>query len=223
MKTCPICAMEYDVAVCPVCGYDQSRDYERYPTLGSVPQGSPSRAGLQADYEASLHRDECPCCGRHVEGKYCGFCGFHMSEILGIRSAAQVEALGAAHRENFLGDLKDISLVNYHYQWDPETSRLEFHHADERRLADGRDCHPGIFWSGPLFGQLDTNDYPDLELTLSYRWRGRLGSCKVTVPTVRTDDFWRVGLLLDAQLRLQVFLGSPTKFSVSQPVMLDLN
>ncbi len=223
MKICPICGTEYDELLCPECGYDLSRDYEQFPTFLPLPRGIGSIATRRADYEASQRRDECPCCGRHVTSGYCGFCGFHVAGLAGIRSKAQVEARAAAHRELYLSDLRDISIVNYHYEWNPETSRLEFRNADERRLADGRDCHPGIFWSEPIFGQLSTEDYPSLELMLSYRWRGNRKTCRVTVPTVRTDSFWQVGLLMDAQLRLQAFLGDPTKFSVSEPVALDLN
>ncbi len=222
MKICPICGIEYEQLQCPECGFDPSRDYEQYPTLAPLPGDLPSLAVQRAEYEASLRRDECPCCGRHVESTYCGFCGFHMGSIAGIRSAEQVDALAAAHREIYLSDLQEISIVNYHYQWNPETSRLEFYNADEQFLANGCDCHPGICWSEPLFAQLSPNDYPTLELLLSYRWRGSRKTCKVTVPTVKTDSFWRIGLLMDSQLRLQVFLGDATKFSVSEPVALDL-
>lgn len=221
MQTCPICGSEYEGLLCS-CGYDLSCDYALYPTFLRLPDGMQSNSARQADYLASLRREDCPCCGRRVEGDYCGFCGFHVAGILGIRSQDRVDAIATAHREAFLRDLTDIAIVNYHYRWNPDSSRLEMYHADERRLANGTDCHPGIFWSDPLFGQLDTDDYPTLELMLSYRWDGQRKTLRVPVPTVRTDNFWRVGLLIDDQLRLRVFLGDPTEFTTSEPVNLDL-
>lgn len=222
MNSCPICGSEYEGLLCS-CGYDLSCDYERYPTFIQLPEGLESNSARRAGYLASLRRDDCPCCGRYADGDYCGFCGFHVAGILGIRSADRVETIAAAHRERFLSALTDIAVVNYHYRWNAETSRLEMHHADERILADGKACHPGIFWSDPLFGQLDTDDFPTLDLMLSYRWNGARKTLRVTVPTVRTHNFWQVGLLIDDQLRLRVFLGDPTEFTTSEPVALDLD
>ena len=223
VQTCPICESEYDGRLCGCCGFDPCQDYESFLTLMPLPADLRSVAGLRADYLASLRREDCPCCGRHVERDYCGFCGFHVAGLKGIRSQERVDALAAAHREAFLKDLTDIAIVNYHYRWNGETSRLELSRADERRIADGTQCHPGIFWTEPLFGQLDTNDYPTLELMLSYRWLGKRRTCKVTVPTLRTDTFWRVGLLIDDSLSLRVFLGGPTEFTVSEPEILMLD
>lgn len=38
---CPVCGKRYTATICPDCGFDDSRNYERYPTFGQV-SGVPS-------------------------------------------------------------------------------------------------------------------------------------------------------------------------------------
>lgn len=37
---CPVCGKENNSALCPECGFDTSRDYEKHPTLSPVRTGS---------------------------------------------------------------------------------------------------------------------------------------------------------------------------------------
>lgn len=222
MWSCPVCQQENSAATCPVCGYDPSRDYGAHPTLARIPEGSVSVSGRRAAYLARQYRF-CPCCGRPAEDAYCGFCGLHMDRLRRTPDPDQAARMAADHREAFLAGLKDISVILYRYRWNPAASRLELRNAEGLRLADGQDCHPGVFWSEPLFGQLDPDDYPQLELKLSYFWRGRKKTAALTVPTLRTGSFWQLGLLVDDRLRLRVFLGDPTAFTVSEPLELELS
>ena len=51
MWKCPVCDKENNAAtVCPTCGYDQTCDYERYPTAFAVTTATPTR---------TLRRQEC--------------------------------------------------------------------------------------------------------------------------------------------------------------------
>ena len=55
---CPICDEALRSGLCPVCGYDESRDYERWPTLQVIPDGMramPVQAGI-IDVEMELSR-----------------------------------------------------------------------------------------------------------------------------------------------------------------------
>lgn len=47
MWKCPVCEKENSMLLCESCGFDGSCDYEHYPTLGSVPWQSRSRAGYR--------------------------------------------------------------------------------------------------------------------------------------------------------------------------------
>lgn len=40
MWKCPVCEQESDGVCCAFCGFDTSRDYEHYPTIAPIPDGS---------------------------------------------------------------------------------------------------------------------------------------------------------------------------------------
>lgn len=52
--SCPVCAAAVKNGICPVCGYDRSRDYEKYPTFGTVGK-TPSVAGMRARRRPQPH------------------------------------------------------------------------------------------------------------------------------------------------------------------------
>lgn len=54
MRRCPVCEEENNTLLCLHCGFDGSCDYESYPTLGTVPWQSRSRAG----YHKALEKQE---------------------------------------------------------------------------------------------------------------------------------------------------------------------
>lgn len=52
MENCPVCGKQAPAAgSCDICGYDGSRDYEAHMTLGPVPAGARSLAGMRLDYK----------------------------------------------------------------------------------------------------------------------------------------------------------------------------
>ena len=49
---CPVCDQENPSMLCPRCGFDASRDYEKYPTLGVIPSVSALRRQWQGQSDA---------------------------------------------------------------------------------------------------------------------------------------------------------------------------
>ena len=49
---CPVCDQENSSMLCPRCGFDASRDYEKYPTLGVIPSVSALRRQWQGQSDA---------------------------------------------------------------------------------------------------------------------------------------------------------------------------
>lgn len=47
---CPVCTWEHPSMLCPRCGFDSSRDYEKYPSFGIV-EKSPAVSALRKDRE----------------------------------------------------------------------------------------------------------------------------------------------------------------------------
>ena len=58
MWKCPVCDKENNAAtVCPTCGYDQTCDYERYPTAFAVTTATPTRTCLLYTSDAAGEAD----------------------------------------------------------------------------------------------------------------------------------------------------------------------
>lgn len=62
MWNCPVCASDNRTMVCG-CGFDNSRNYESFPTFGRLPAGIPSASGLTEDPEPRMAEVTCPDCG----------------------------------------------------------------------------------------------------------------------------------------------------------------
>lgn len=50
MRTCSVCGNQTGESVCPICGFDESCNYECYPTLSAVPEGVEPVSGRAAAY-----------------------------------------------------------------------------------------------------------------------------------------------------------------------------
>lgn len=129
---CPICDEKMDTQVC-VCGYDVSRDYEKYPTFAPVPRGVESGAVLR-DRMNNLVR--CAGCGYHgfalskTEGKLaCMHCGRALTEA---ELKPLTDALGMkkepTHKKNLLDVVLDPKFV--------EQVRASAHEPTEAELAE---------------------------------------------------------------------------------------
>lgn len=162
----------------------------------------------------------CQCCGAELTGSRCAYCGF--VEIIDMDGTGNevVQNMAAVHKKNLVAAITDISIVSYSYKWNEAKSRLELDKKETLKLADGNDCYPGMLWTAQSFGQLAAGK--DLTLDISYRFRGVQKQVSCTVPTVQSDDFWQVGLLIDQNLKLKVFLGTKKKNAEAEPVALEL-
>lgn len=162
----------------------------------------------------------CQCCGAELTGSRCGYCGF--VEIIDMDGTGSevVRSMAAVHKKNLAAAITDISIVSYSYRWNDAKSRLELDKKEELKLADGADCYPGLLWSTQDFGQMAAGK--DLSLDLSYRVRGAEKHLSCTIPTVQCDDFWKLGLLIDQNLKLQLLLGTEKKHAQTEPMPLEL-
>lgn len=55
MEHCPVCNMPVQTAICPECGFDSSRNYEKLPTLGFAVNGTLLAVGLNEDEQCDVH------------------------------------------------------------------------------------------------------------------------------------------------------------------------
>lgn len=162
----------------------------------------------------------CQCCGAQMNGSKCGYCGF--VEIIDMDGSGTelVRSLAAAHRKKLAAALTDLSVVSYRYAWNEAKSCLEMDRKEELKIADGADCCPNVKWSSRDFGQLPAGE--EITLDISYRFKGVKKQRSCTIPTVRCSDFWKIGMVIDRNLKLKIFLGTEKKYSESAALELEL-
>lgn len=238
MGKCSLCGKEIQTLTCEACGYDESRNYERFSTLCPIAPGAASLAQQKRKMEAARTRyrmtteamgkhavdkfspkkgpgtqaeegPKCWCCGTRFYGPNCPNCNFIAIRDDDPDHAELIRGLARKHRQQILGELTDFSVVTYNYQWDHKAGKMTCAGEERKKLADGLDCQE-IFWSEPIFGQLEAGT--PVPITLSYRYQGVKHQLELEIPAVRSDGFWQIGLCIDAELRLVVFLGDPTHF-----------
>lgn len=113
---CPVCEKELASIAC-ACGYDRSRDYGKYPTLGALPAGVESVSALR---ERRKELVRCGGCGGHTfslssrtGALACTGCGRALSEgelkpltdALGVKKAASEPEKTTSERLAEFGDL----------------------------------------------------------------------------------------------------------------------
>ncbi len=162
----------------------------------------------------------CQCCGRPIRGSRCGYCGFVEIIDMDGSGAELVRNMAEKHRKNIIAALTDLSIISYTYQWNAERSRLEMHSQEELSLAAGADCYPHTKWTGQAFAQMPATQ--DITLELSYKYKNNKKRITCTIPTVRCDDFWKIGFAIDRSLKLTVLLGTQKNHTQSAPMDLEL-
>lgn len=222
MWTCPVCDHKCHGSFCSKCGFDHSSDFEHFPTLQIVPPPAAAISRLRVSYAARNTSSTCVCCGSTVTGNNCGYCNFISVKDPAQRSSAVVLQLAAKHADAIVASLTGFSIVAYRYAWVPEHSRLEWQGEEIVPLGNARDFFPNIVWANKEFGQLRNGTGTELIFDISYQYKDKKKVLHCTIPTVKCDNFWRLGISLDKSLRLKLYLGSGKKFVESAPIALDL-
>lgn len=163
---------------------------------------------------------KCQCCGAEITGSRCDYCGFREIIDMDESGTELLHALVSSHKKRLIDGITDISVVTYLYEWDAKKTALEKKNKEVLKLADGTDCYRNIYWAKQDFGQMVS--VKKIELELSYRFNGNEKQLTVSLPSVTCDDFWKLGLVIDEALKLQVFLGTKKNHVKSELLALDL-
>lgn len=94
MQSCPICGKEYDAALCSNCSFDQSCNYESFPTFGNLPGTTLSVAQKARNWNAKFQRVSrqvtyCPHCGTPSQYEHqllCHNCNLFVDSYANFRS-----------------------------------------------------------------------------------------------------------------------------------------
>ena len=243
MGNCSLCGKTIQTNVCDGCGYDESRNYELFPTFGPIASGMDSLAAGKRKREearggyrmsagamgkfatekipAKKNPEEtgdpgqvCWCCGRNFYGTNCPYCNFIAIRDNAPEHAELIRNLATKHRQKVIEELTDFSVIGCRYRWDEKAGKMVFAGEERIPLADGVDCQ-NVFWSEPLFGQLP-QEGGLVPVSISYRYQGVPNRLDLQIPAVRGNDFWQIGLCIDSDLCLVVFLGDPVHFRTAK-------
>lgn len=248
MRKCALCGKMISVTVCDECGYDESCNYGFFPTFGLIAMGMDSLTVAKRKWEAarSIYRLtagdmgklaveripakerrekpeneglECWCCGRNFFGTNCPHCNFIAIRDDSPEHAGLIRDLAMKHRQKIIEELTDFYVIVHCYQWNEKAGKTACAGEKHIRMADGVDCQ-NVFWSEPMFGQLPQDGDP-VPISLSYRYQGVKRQVELEIPAVPGNDFWQIGLCIDSNLCLVVFLGDPVHFH-TEKVKVDL-
>ena len=220
VKNCPVCEKKVEQAVCEACGFDFSLDYENNPTFMRISQTVKSVNNLRAERRQKQFRGYCKCCGRFFSGESCLYCGFPAIEDDNPENQKHIKHLAKTHRAKIVAELTDFSICCFQEQCEKEGRWVES--PETLRIADGQDCVARIYWSNILFGQMSTEKMPTITLKLEYRYQGAKRTIQCKVPTIRTNYFWKVGIQIEPNLCLRVYLGNEGEYTRSEPITLRL-
>lgn len=162
----------------------------------------------------------CQSCGAEMIGSKCGYCGFR--EIIDMDESGTdlLRTMVESHKKKLAESITDISVVTYAYRWNQEKYGLEQVKKEMTRLADGKDCYPNVHWTAQPFGQVNAGQ--NLKIELSYKVCGKQKQLICEIPAAVCNDFWKIGLLIDETLHLQVYLGTRENSTASSPLALEL-
>jgi hypothetical protein len=88
------------------------------------------------------------------------------------------------------------------------------------RIADGAGCFKRLVWAGEDFAQVP--DQGKRRMTIRYTFDGKPKSVPFDIATPKTGDYWKIGVMLDDHLRLNVYLGGEKQNTKVKDINLSL-
>ena len=168
-----------------------------------------------------MTRRICRCCGSSFQENRCPICGFPYINALDEAGEAQIQRNASEYKENLLKGLTDFSIESYRYVWNESAQTLKLAASEPVFVTNGSQCHKRIVWSKENFGQYPENKKP-FPLSISYKVNGQKKTLSLSIPPTKTSDCWHIGMEINDELRLIVYLGSKTNHTKSQPMQLSV-
>jgi hypothetical protein len=72
------------------------------------------------------------------------------------------------------------------------------------RIADGAECFKRLVWAKENFAQAP--EQGKRPMTIRYTFDGKPKSVSFDIATPKTGDYWKIGIMLDDHLKLNVYL-----------------
>ncbi|MBQ6621766.1 MAG: hypothetical protein IJH75_02930 [Mogibacterium sp.] len=164
-------------------------------------------------------RTICSCCGHDAPAQKCGYCGFLNTFTLSKDDEALIRERAASHRSDLIRSIRNLSVTGYRYGAEAMSAEASTRSV---RICAGKDCDRKIFWSKQQFGQNLDPDSAKRPLEITYSVGGRKRTLTAMMELVPCEEYWRLGLEITDDLRLNVYLGMEKTHSKSGPHELEL-
>lgn len=158
---------------------------------------------------------KCLCCGRAIVGNECKYDGFFNVVLLDESGLSKEKERAEAHRTKIVDGIKEISFSAYKYSGCEMKGRVKV------VIADGTRCYKKLVWSKESFAQNTDESEKIRSLEIGYTVNGVAKTVSVDLELVRCSDFWKLGVEIQEDLSLAVYLGTADRHTKSKAYDLE--
>jgi len=159
---------------------------------------------------------KCICCGRALLGNECKNCGFFNVVLLDESGLGEENERAEAHRTKIVDGIKEFSFSAYKYSGCESKGRAKI------VIADGKQCYKKLVWSKESFAQNTDESEKVRNVEICYTVNGVAKTVSVDLELVRCSDFWKLGVEIQEDLSLVVYLGTTDQYTKSKAYDLEL-
>lgn len=164
----------------------------------------------------------CKCCAKEIMGNKCTYCNYLNIELLDDSGVVQERERAKNYKENLLSRLTDFTINAYTYKWNSTISKLE-NGRSKIIIADSIDSFDKIIWCEKSFGQNINDNQNERPLNISYKVNGKEKVLNALLKTIKCEDFWKLGVMINHDLTVSFYLGTKSNHVISGPFDLDFN
>lgn len=154
---------------------------------------------------------KCRVCGSTLSAKYspCRYCGYNNRAVFTSDADDSRD-----YRNSILSKLTAFSVTANSYKWNPKTNKPDTRLVTEtlfNNSVTGVEMYQDIRTSPVWIAQSD--DDKQISLDISYKFGGVTKSVRATI-TPQHNQVWYIGLQIDENLHLIVYLGDAASKSI---------
>lgn len=159
---------------------------------------------------------KCLCCGRAIVGNECKYDGFFNVVLLDESGLSKEKEHAEAHCTKIVDGIKEISFSAYKYSGCEPEGRAKI------VITDGKQCYKKLVWSKESFAQNTDESEKVRTVEICYTVNGVAKTVSVDLELVRCSDFWKLGVEIQEDLSLVVYLGTTDQYTKSKAYDLEL-
>lgn len=164
----------------------------------------------------------CKVCSTNFEGGTCGYCGFENIVVLGTENSTMLSQYAEAHKNRVIDSIKNVSVITYNYEWNASKSDVDLLGEEKIRICDGKDCFEKMILCSEKF-KTNPAENEERELNLSYNLNGVEKHIQVSIKPKKSPEYWELGIMINPNLRLCVYVGYDGKYVEESNIDIDLH